>query len=338
MGRWGDRATGRRRDCANGRRWDNTRFAPSPRRPVAPSQQGGDMKFVLNMAWREMRASWRRLLFFFLCIAIGVGSIVSLRSLVQKMRAAIGREARVMYACDVQVGANQSWKPEIKAVVERYFGSPHVETHTEVLGTQTMLRSVNDPNSRPVMVILQGVQEQYPLYGEVQLAEGARYTHAMLKGRGILLPSVLMSQLNLKIGDEVNLGRLTFTVRGAIEKAPGYGINLRPLPRAMVDYADAAGTGLTGFGSFLWYAKLFKAREGQYQALLKELERDLKPERSYWLGSFRGMQNFANQILERMEAQLSFAGLVILVLGGIGISSVTRVFVQQKMKTIAILK
>jgi putative ABC transport system permease protein len=290
------------------------------------------------MAWREMRASWRRLLLFFLCIAIGVGSIVSLRSLVQKMRAAIGREAQVMYACDVQVGVNQSWKPEIKAVVESYLDSPLVETHTEVMGTQTMIRSVKDPNARPVMVILQGVQERYPLYGEVQLAGGASYTHEMLKGQGILLPSGLMTQLSLKIGDEVNLGRLRFTVRGGIEKAPGYGINLRPLPRVMADYKDAAGAGLTGFGSFVWYAQLFKAREGQDQTLLKELERDLKQERSYWLGSFRGMQNFANRILERMEAQLGFAGLVILVLGGIGISSVTRVFVQQKMKTIAILK
>ena len=32
------------------------------------------MKFVINLAWREMRASWRRLLFFFICIAIGVGA------------------------------------------------------------------------------------------------------------------------------------------------------------------------------------------------------------------------------------------------------------------------
>jgi len=296
------------------------------------------VRFVLNMAWREMRASWRRMLLFFLCIAIGVGSIVSLRSLVQKMRAAIGRDARVMYACDVQVGANQSWKPEIKAVVERYIGSPLVETHTEVMGTQTMLRSVGDPNARPVMVLLQGVQEQYPLYGEIQLRGGGRYTHSMLKERGILLPTGLMTQHNLKIGDEVNLGRLTFTVRGAIENMPGYGVNPRPLPRVVADYADAAGAGLTGFGSFVWYAQLFKAREGQDQALLEGLERDLKPQRSYWLGSFRGMQNFANQILERLEAILSFAGLVILVLGGIGISSVTRVFVQQKMKTIAVLK
>ena len=35
------------------------------------------MRFVLRMAWREVRASWRRLLFFFLCVAIGVaGAIV----------------------------------------------------------------------------------------------------------------------------------------------------------------------------------------------------------------------------------------------------------------------
>ena len=32
----------------------------------------GAMTFVLRMIVREMRASWRRLLFFFLCIAVGV--------------------------------------------------------------------------------------------------------------------------------------------------------------------------------------------------------------------------------------------------------------------------
>jgi putative ABC transport system permease protein len=296
------------------------------------------MNFIINMAWREMRASWQRLLLFFLCIAMGVGSIVTLRSLVQRMKTAIGREAREMYSADVQVGANRSWKPEIKSVLERYFASPLVAGHTEVMGTQTMMRSAGDPDSRPVMVILQGVQEQFPLYGEVQLTDGTRYSHSLLKGRGILVPAGVQTQLNLKRGDEVKLGRLTFTVRGVMANMLGYGINLRPLPRVMVDYADANDAGLTGFGSQVWYVRLFKAREGQDQALFDQLASDLKPVRTDWMGSFRGMQSFANTILERMEAQLTFAGLVILVLGGIGISSVTRVFVQQKMKTIAILK
>ncbi len=35
------------------------------------------MSFVLRMALRETRAAWKRLLFFFICLAIGVGAIVA---------------------------------------------------------------------------------------------------------------------------------------------------------------------------------------------------------------------------------------------------------------------
>ena len=38
------------------------------------------MRFIFQMARREIRSSWRRLLFFFLCIGIGTGSIIALRS------------------------------------------------------------------------------------------------------------------------------------------------------------------------------------------------------------------------------------------------------------------
>ncbi|HKP73462.1 MAG TPA: FtsX-like permease family protein, partial [Pyrinomonadaceae bacterium] len=45
-----------------------------------------------------------------------------------------------------------------------------------------------------------------------------------------------------------------------------------------------------------------------------------------------------NEQFTRSENYLSLTGLVILVLGGIGISNVTRVFIEQKKKTIAVLK
>ena len=48
------------------------------------------MKFVLRMAVRETRASWRRLLFFFVCIAVGVAAIVALRSVIQSVRDVFG--------------------------------------------------------------------------------------------------------------------------------------------------------------------------------------------------------------------------------------------------------
>ncbi len=32
--------------------------------------------FILKMAWRETRGAWRHFLYFFACIAIGVGALV----------------------------------------------------------------------------------------------------------------------------------------------------------------------------------------------------------------------------------------------------------------------
>src|SRR5437667_5587907 len=99
------------------------------------------MNFVLNMAYREIRASWHRLLFFFICIAIGVGSIVSLRSLIQSINASVTHEARSLLTADVQVAANNRLNAEAKAALERAWHSPLVATQTEMIEMVTMLRS-----------------------------------------------------------------------------------------------------------------------------------------------------------------------------------------------------
>ena len=77
------------------------------------------MTFVFLMAAREIRASWRRLLFFFVCVAIGVGAIVALRSMIQNVRGDLAREARALIAGDVAIGTNRPWTPELRAAIDR---------------------------------------------------------------------------------------------------------------------------------------------------------------------------------------------------------------------------
>lgn len=297
------------------------------------------MSFVIKMAWREMRSSWRRLLFFFLSIAIGVGSIVSLRSIVQNMKDSIGRESRSLLTADIQVTTNAPWNKETLEVLDRYYASPKVEAHTQILETATMLRSGSDANSRPKMVEVKAVESAFPFYGELLLAGGKRYEYDLLKGQGILVKESVLTMLNLKIGDRVKIGKLDFTIRGVVEKEPGSGMSAFSLgPRVMIAYEDAVAAGMTTFGSRVRYRLLFKTQEGAMDSLLADLERDLKSQRLVSVRSFRYSQDRMSESLTRVEDYLSLIGLVILVLGGIGISSVTRVFVQQKMKTIAILK
>ena len=73
--------------------------------------------FVLRMTWRETRASWARLLFFFVCVAIGVAAIIVLRSVVQQIRTTLTREARSLIGSDLQVQTNHPWTPEMRATI-----------------------------------------------------------------------------------------------------------------------------------------------------------------------------------------------------------------------------
>ncbi|MFN0088482.1 MAG: ABC transporter permease [Blastocatellia bacterium] len=297
------------------------------------------MRFILNLALREMRASWHRLLFFFICIAVGVGSIVALRSLVQNVSGSVTRESRSLLTADVQVSTNAPWNAETRAVLDRYGQSSMVAGRTEILEAPTMARSVTDAAATPKMVEVKAVQVQFPFYGEMVLAGGQAYSHELLKNRGLLVRESLLITMGLKVGDAVKLGNQEFTIRGVIEREPGNSMaGFSFAPRVLIDYDDAAGAGLTGWGSRSRFRVLFKARGDEVLRLTDSLKQDLKSQPLVNIRSFRFSQDQMSKSLEQVENYLSLIGLVILVLGGIGISSVTRVFVQQKMKTIAVLK
>jgi predicted lysophospholipase L1 biosynthesis ABC-type transport system permease subunit len=74
------------------------------------------MNFVFNLTLREIRSSWRRLLFFFICIGIGVGSIVALRSVIQNLNRAVAAEARFLLTADVEINSTAPFsEAELKA-------------------------------------------------------------------------------------------------------------------------------------------------------------------------------------------------------------------------------
>ncbi len=297
------------------------------------------MKFILRMAYREIRASWYRLLFFFLCIAIGVGSIISLRSVVQNIRASVSRQAQTLLAADVQVTSSTPLNDETKTILAKYYQSAEVLGHAESIELATMLRPLNNPDVASKQVELRAVQAPFPFYGEMILSNGQGYDHALLKDRGILVKPELLQQLNLKIGDQVKIGKLEFSIRGTIEREPGNTLTGFSLgPRIFANYDDVVEAGLTGPSARARYKVQFKTKEGAAENLTKRLKEEVKANPLISVRSFRDAENRVADSFTQVENFLSLIGLIILVLGGIGISSVTRVFIQQKIKTVAVMK
>ena len=295
------------------------------------------MSFVLLMALREIRASWKRLLFFFICIAIGVGSIVALRSVIQSVRAALARETRSLIASDILIAGNRPFDPEVRALISRELGTGRIAQTTEAVEIATMVRPADGARQTARMVELRAVQDAFPFYGTLTLRDGP-YSHDRLKGKGVLVRPELLAQLDLQVGNRILIGTQTFEIRGVIASEPGRSLGAFSLgPRVLVDYADLAATGLLSLGSRANYQLLLRAPEPTVRALGNDLTEALKNRfvraRGYWQNADR-----IGEDLTRAENYLSLVGLVILILGGIGVSSVTRVFVQQKVRSIAILK
>jgi len=129
------------------------------------------MAFVIRMAFRETRASWLRLVFFFTCVAIGVAAIVVLRSVVQNVRETLVREAREIVGADVVVQSTRPWTTENLETLTRELVDAGVLSRVDVIETRTMASTRGNAAGagRIRLVELRGVTQGFPLYGRVDL-------------------------------------------------------------------------------------------------------------------------------------------------------------------------
>jgi putative ABC transport system permease protein len=296
------------------------------------------MRFVAAMALRETRASWKRLLFFFICIAVGVAAIVTLRSVIQNVRAVFTQEARGLIAADVTISTRREWTPAARQTIDRQLAVAGATARTETIETPTMVRRADGANRAVRMVELRAIGPEFPLYGSVGLEGGQPYSHALLTQRGVLVRPELLTALDVTVGDALAIGKATFTIRGVITTEPGRSIgNFSLGPRVLIDLADVASTGLVAFGSQVRRVILVRVPESRADPLVRALREQFSDE-FINARSFRATDDAIGEDFERAENYLSMVGLVIVILGGIAVSSVTRVFILQKFRSIAVLK
>ena len=296
------------------------------------------MTFILRMVVREMRASWKRLVFFFVCIAVGVAAIVALRSVIQSVRTALTAEAKILTGADVLIRTRQPWTEEGRDIIDRALAGETVLAQVETIEATTMVRPADDSKIVAKVVELRAVQAGFPLYGEVALQAGQPYSHALLDELGALVRPELLTQLGVEVGDEIVIGAGLFTIRGVILTEPRGQLGAFNLgPRVLIDYDALQQTGLIGVASRAQREILLQVPEEEIQPMVQQLRQNLRGE-YVRVRSYRGAEDRVTRNLLKAENYLSLIGFVVVILGGIGVWSVTRVFVQQKMRSIAILK
>ncbi|MBX3299785.1 MAG: ABC transporter permease [Acidobacteria bacterium] len=295
------------------------------------------MNFILNLTRREIRSSWRRLMFFFLCIALGVGSVVALRSLIQNLTRAVGTDARALLTADLEVSSTNDFTPaEIEKIESVISGYRSIDGRSEAVTAAVMARSSDPANSSVKFVELKGVDTMFPLVGEFSLTDGSPFDPGLMNGGGAIVASILLEDLNVKVGERLRIGESDLTIRATFDEEPGGSSGFRLGPRVFISKSDFEAAGIIRNNGRVRRRILYRTTEDP-TPIVRELRSALKGT-TVQIASYKEQQENISDQFTRTENYLALTGLLILVLGGVGVWNVARAFVEQKRKTVAVLK
>ncbi len=307
--------------------------------------------FSLKMAWRESRASWRRFLFFFLCIAIGVGAMVAVGLFSQNVEAVIFGDARALLGGDIELRSSRPLTEHSHTVLESIYTRDIKVVHVSELVAMAASDQSESPSSQSSstqLVQLKVVENLYPFYGVVEIQPPGPLMEFLKTSPsgchqdpcfGAIVQESLLFSLGLEVGKILKIGQAYFVVTGVMLKEPdrvAMGVGLGP--RVMISREALASTELVKPGSRIRERYLLQLPPTYpLEALVGELKGRLSKD-GVRVSTYREAQPRIKRFLDQLVTYLGLIGLTALFVGGIGVAATIQGFIAQKMNTVAILK
>jgi putative ABC transport system permease protein len=199
-----------------------------------------------------------------------------------------------------------------------------------------MARPVDPANENLKMVELKGIEPPFPLVGNFRVAGGAPFDFSLLENGGAVVSPLLLDDLAVKVGDKIKIADGVFEIRATFDEEPGGASGFRLGPRVFIEKKAFDTAGITTGGGRIRRRILYRTSDNPTE-LVRQLRESLKGT-ILNVQSYRETQENLGAQFTRTENYLSLTGLLILVLGGVGVWNVARVFVEQKRKSVAVLK
>jgi putative ABC transport system permease protein len=289
------------------------------------------LRFVGRMAWRDSRASRRRLAMFALCIVVGVAALVAVGSFGDSLERAVEEQARSLLGADLTMGSRVRFSPEHEAFFESLGG----EQAREIAFT-TMIVFPERSGTRLVQV--RALEGDFPFYGRIETQPPEAAERFRREG-GVLVEDSVLMLFGAHPGDEVRIGQLRTRVAGSLQKVPGESVAFATIaPRVYLRMADLEATGLLQTGSLARYRAMFRLPEGTDVQALMARHRSRVNELRLNLTTVEERKEDMGRAMRNLYHYLNLVGFVALLLGGVSIASAIQVHVKLKVPTIAVLR
>ncbi len=287
-------------------------------------------KYSIRQARREWRSGELRALAA--ALAVAAAAMAAVGSFTERIEKALRASANELLAADLVVASRRipaaDWGEQAAA--------------RDIATTTTVeFPSVAFSGDASMLVQVKAVAAGYPLRGKLKISDApfapAREAGGIPEPGTVWVDPRLLGELQLAVGDPLELGELTFTVARVIALEPDRASGVFNLaPRVMMNLEQLEPAGLVGSGSRVRYRFLIAGQAGAVEAFRDWLEPKL--ESGQFFQSLEDTQQQVGAALDRAQRFLSLAALTAVILAGVAIIIAVRRFVERHLDTVAILR
>jgi len=290
-----------------------------------------------RIARRELRGGIRDFRVFLLCLSLGIAAIAGVGS----VRTGIEQGLRDQGATILGGDAAMEFVYRYATPAEVAWQKSHALKVSQVVKFRSMAVVGQGDNSQRALTEVKAVDSIYPIYGRVRLSPDMALATAFAAKNGVpgaIIGKLLADRLGLSLGDRFRLGTQTFRLSAILRKEPDNASNIGFAPRTIVRADDLKGSGLLGAGTIFDSYYRMKLPPGTDLAALKKTATRLFGDNGMRWHDKRNGAPGIELFVRRIASFLVLVGLAGLAVGGIGVSSAVRSYLETKTEVIATLK
>ncbi len=287
----------------------------------------------MRLALRELRGGLAGFRVFLLCLALGVAAIAAVGLVRDGIRRGLSEQGAVLLGGDAEMqftyrrasGQEQAW----------------MTAHAAAVSEMIDFRSLAVAGEERALTQVKAVDDNWPLVGQVGLSQGtlAQALAVQAGTPGAVMEQVLADRLGLTLGARFRLGTQEFHLGAILTREPdtataGFALG----PRTVVRTEDLANSGLLAQGTlYQAHYRLKLAAGTDLETLKRQAQAAFGATGMAWADR-RHASPGVERFVDRMGAFLILVGLAGLAVGGVGVASAVRAYLEGKTATLATLR
>lgn len=288
------------------------------------------LSWIFKMAWRDGKASSKKLGLFMASIVLGIAAVVSIQSFGENLKLNIAQESKALMGADYKIDSNDVPNERVLQIMDSLGGYQAREI-------KFVSMAAFPQHTGTKLMQVRGIEGGFPFYGKIETEPIEAATRYQSEA-GALVDATTMLQLNINIGDNIKIGKVTLPILGKLKSVPGSNAVFSSVaPAVLIPYNYVEASGLVQTGSRIDYEYYFKSPDTDLALLDKTIDPILDDEEAD-LDTHTSTSERLGRRYENFGRFLNLVAFIALLLGCVGIASAIFIYIKEKLKSVAVLK